>query len=103
MLNATGFSIFSRYYLRSSEQCDSKLANGKNKAKRRKRKGINFLLHTYYLIRARYSVGLFLYVLATSSYIVVNPQFTHLIFILLLLDLFCLVMAVKPVPPVRAF
>ena len=61
MLNATGFSIFSRYYLRSSEQCDSKLADGKNKAKR---KGINFLLHTYYLNRARYSVGLFLYVYA---------------------------------------
>ena len=65
MLNATDFSIFSRYYLRSSEQCDSKLADGKNKAKRRKRKGINFLLHTYYLIRARYSIGLFLYVYAT--------------------------------------
>lgn len=65
MLNATGFSIFSRYYLRSSEQCDSKLADGKNKAKRRKRKGINFLLHTYYLIRARYSIGLFLYVYTT--------------------------------------
>lgn len=37
MLNATDFSIFGRYYLRSSEQCDSKLADGKNEAKGRKR------------------------------------------------------------------
>ena len=37
MLNATDFAVFGRYHMWNSEQCYSKLAYGKNKAKGRRK------------------------------------------------------------------